>query len=431
MILNRYYIEVYEQRGGCLPRLVPLEELNTLISAEENALIGSWKAVKDEDGNSHATITSAIKHIFDVLIAQIAAAYTATTTQGFAKKLEAIATRADTINEALSNKRLVLPIINDNTGAQAYYDIGLADTTGNLRLTYIDPGTAGNAIQVLIGAASGINQPTTITWDTPNLGIALSTDGDGVENATCYELARSLLAVTGFSDTFIITYNTADANKLVKRSSGSFAHGAEPIAALTSNSAEIDAVVANAPEVASVPTMAQTYATGRLTFAGATNPTDGDTITVGSKTYTFRDALAGGGQANEILICATNVPDDTCLAIQYAINASTGEGHTAFYGTGTTANQDVVATAGDNIVDLTCEGSANAATLLGTAGNAVVTTVSAGLTEAAFGSAHLTGGLDITAADAGKIIVGSSGIYVAKAQCTASSSNWETISYDV
>ena len=195
-------------------------------------------------------------------------------------------------------------------------------------------------------------------------------------------------------------------------------------------SAEIDAVVANAPEVASVPTMAQTYATGRLTFPGAANPTDGDTITVGSKTYTFRDALAGGGQANEILICATNVPDDTCLAIQYAINASTGEGHTAFYGTGTTANQDVVATAGDNIVDLTCEGSANAATLLGTPGNAVATTKSAGLAEASFGATHLTGGLDITAANAGKIIIGSSAIYVAKAECTATSSNWETISYD-
>ena len=70
MILNKYYIEVYEQSGGCRPRLVTLDELNTLISAEENACIGAWEAVTDENGASHATIASAINHIFEVLHAQ-------------------------------------------------------------------------------------------------------------------------------------------------------------------------------------------------------------------------------------------------------------------------------------------------------------------------------------------------------------------------
>lgn len=369
--------------------------------------------------DDRANISELQKQITDLL-----------TTQGFSQKLAAASSREDTINETYSNKIIQAPVFNDTTGVQAYYDIGLADTTGTLKIKVIEPGTAGNAYQILIGAASGASQPISITYSKPDIGISLSTDSEGLANATCYELYRELLLVPEFTDTFIVSYDEADADKIVEEGGGSFANGADTVAALTSTSAEIDAVVANAPEVASVPTMAQTYATGRLTFPGAANPTDGDTITVGSKTYTFRDALAGGGQANEILICATNVPDDTCLAIQYAINASTGEGHTAFYGTGTTANQDVVATAGDNIVDLTCEGSANAATLLGTPGNAVATTKSAGLTEASFGATHLTGGLDITAANAGKIIIGSSAIYVAKAECTATSSNWETISYD-
>lgn len=181
---------------------------------------------------------------------------------------------------------------------------------------------------------------------------------------------------------------------------------------------------------ASTPIMAQTYATGRLTFGGEVNPTDGDTITVGSITYTFKDTLNNdGAHPNQILIAATSVPDDTCINIEKAINDSgTEETH---YSKSTTANPDVIATADDNIVDLTTEGSVNDATLLGVAGNAVVTTTSAGFAEASFGSTHLTGGLDVTSAAGGKIIVGSGAIYVAKATMSDGATNsWAVISYD-
>lgn len=185
-----------------------------------------------------------------------------------------------------------------------------------------------------------------------------------------------------------------------------------------------DALEAAIPTVGSSPTMAQTYAIGKISLTG--NPSHGETLVVGEKTYTFVSDLTEGGTANQILICATNVPNDTAKAIQYAINASTGDGHANYYGIGTTPNQDVVATAVSGDVSLTCEGSAHAATLIGKYGNDITLTENAeNLTVTAF-----EGGKDITEAVAGKIIIANGVIYVAKGICTATESNWFVISAD-
>ena len=66
--------------------------------------------------------------------------------------------------------------------------------------------------------------------------------------------------------------------------------------------------------------------------SGGDNVVDGDTVTLGTQTYTFKTALTGA--ANEVLVGAIN--DDSVWNLTCAINAGTGEG--VLYGTGTTAN---------------------------------------------------------------------------------------------
>lgn len=75
-----------------------------------------------------------------------------------------------------------------------------------------------------------------------------------------------------------------------------------------------------------------TNARGELTFTG--QPANNETVTLGTKTYTFKTTLTGA--ADEVLIGAsTNASIDNLVS---AVDASAGEGTT--YGTGTTANAD-------------------------------------------------------------------------------------------
>ena len=82
------------------------------------------------------------------------------------------------------------------------------------------------------------------------------------------------------------------------------------------------------------------FDTGTLT-SDATAPGDGDTVVIGSVTYTYKTALsAGPAVAYEVLIGA-----DAAAALdnlKSAINATAGAGTT--YGTGTVAHPDVEAT---------------------------------------------------------------------------------------
>lgn len=76
-------------------------------------------------------------------------------------------------------------------------------------------------------------------------------------------------------------------------------------------------------------------------FTMTTNPTDGDTVTVGNAdgspaVYTFKDTLAS---AYDVLIGADYV--ETLSNLIEGINSGTGEG--TIYGTGTLANSDVLA----------------------------------------------------------------------------------------
>ncbi len=80
------------------------------------------------------------------------------------------------------------------------------------------------------------------------------------------------------------------------------------------------------------------YAGTVLTVVNSANPSNGDTITIGSTVYTYKNTLAS---AYDILIGAT--PAATLDNTKSAINATAGEGTT--YGTGTLAHPTVEATA--------------------------------------------------------------------------------------
>jgi len=66
------------------------------------------------------------------------------------------------------------------------------------------------------------------------------------------------------------------------------------------------------------------------------NMADGDTVTLGTKTYTFKTTLTGA--ANEVLI--GTISDNAAEYLSYAINCDRPEHEGTIYGTGTTANAD-------------------------------------------------------------------------------------------
>ncbi|HVM94665.1 MAG TPA: flagellin [Terriglobales bacterium] len=120
-------------------------------------------------------------------------------------------------------------------------------------------------------------------------------------------------------------------------------------------------------------------ATGTLTFTG--NAAASDTVTVGTKTYTFVTTLSGA--ANEVLIGGSTA--QSILNLEAAINAAPGGAGVA-YGAGTVANTAAYASA---VTGTTLTVTAN---LNGTGGNSIATSVTGGGNEA-FGAADLAGGV--------------------------------------
>lgn len=114
-------------------------------------------------------------------------------------------------------------------------------------------------------------------------------------------------------------------------------------------------------------------------------PLNGETVTVGAKTYTFNTVLGG---ANSILIGATSL--DSLTNLTDAINAGAGIG--TRYGTGTTINLSAFAQLGPTASDLTAQAIVN-----GAAGNTIASTETCtnGVWQ---NGATFTGGADIPAA---------------------------------
>lgn len=84
------------------------------------------------------------------------------------------------------------------------------------------------------------------------------------------------------------------------------------------------------------PLVAGVKATAELSFTGAAL-TDGDTVTIGTRTYTFKTLLTGA--PDEVLIGAVT---DSLANLKSAVNGTAGEGTT--YGAGTVSHASVEAT---------------------------------------------------------------------------------------
>jgi hypothetical protein len=118
-------------------------------------------------------------------------------------------------------------------------------------------------------------------------------------------------------------------------------------------------------------------ATAVLTIVDTNNAVDGETVTIGSKVYTFQDTLTN--VANNVLI---GVDDDaSCANLAAAINGDAGAGTT--YAAYTNPSTEVTAVAGTFIVTLT-------AVVKGTAGNAIVTTET--MTQGSFAAGTMGSG---------------------------------------
>lgn len=127
-------------------------------------------------------------------------------------------------------------------------------------------------------------------------------------------------------------------------------------------------------------TSAGVKATGVLTSSGVFQ--DGETVTIGDETYTFKTALTAAGVPNEVLIGASAAASLDNL--KSAINGSAGEGST--YGTGTVANVQVTATTNTDTAQ-TVE-----AKRIGTYANTFVTTETCA--NVAWGAATLENGAE-------------------------------------
>ena len=137
-----------------------------------------------------------------------------------------------------------------------------------------------------------------------------------------------------------------------------------------------------------------TNATGTLTLAAI--PSNNDTMTIGSQTYTFKTTLTAATTANEILIASTIALQTSYIAA--AINrgvASDGKGPGEAYGSLTRLNVDVTAVAGATTVTLTDKQGRGAAANSGGASE-VATTETFTNAGNVFANATLTGGVDGT-----------------------------------
>lgn len=144
-----------------------------------------------------------------------------------------------------------------------------------------------------------------------------------------------------------------------------------------------------------------------------TNVSDGDTVTVGSQVYRFKNTIA---QINDVLIGAD--ADASLTNLKKAINGEAGAG-TNYY-TGTPVNTNVsCGVVSSHTVTLT-------ALTAGTAANSIATTETS--SHLSFATATLLGGVDGTVAlTAFEMYADASYLYIASAANTVSGKNWRRI----
>jgi hypothetical protein len=136
--------------------------------------------------------------------------------------------------------------------------------------------------------------------------------------------------------------------------------------------------------------LSEVAASGTLT-SDATNPSNNDTLVIGTRTYTFKTTLTGASDEIKIGADAATTLDN----VKSAINATAGAG--SAYGTWTLINDQVSATTNTDTTQLFV------AKTVGNEGNLVATTETS--SHLAWGATTLAGGVDATA---NQVLIGAS-----------------------
>jgi flagellin len=253
-------------------------------------------------------------------------------------------------------------------------------------------GTGGNAIAstatgsghatfggaTLTGGVAG--DTVTVGGKTYTFVTALSTTptaNEVVASSQATGLTNLKAAVNGAAGSGTTYSSNTTANTLVTAG------------ALTGTTLVFSAATAGAngnflPTASSAGSFATLDFTGGVDTGTPPSAAAGDTVTVGSQTYTFVTNLNTAPTANQVqvLVGTTNSASLTNLA--NAINGGSGAGVTYAYGSSATANTSAKAVAGLTSIAFT-------ALTPGTAGNSINTSAS-GSGANAFGAANLAGG---------------------------------------
>jgi hypothetical protein len=307
--------------------------------------------------------------------------------------------------------------------------------------TLMPPGTFGaqptpSTIYVF-GSASGINVPSGFTYQQlqsssgaamteviastlfANIPFVVATFADGntyafyngaivsdfisglasVQFNTNALIAQGLTALVNATNVYTAVYNSAghgvDTFDVFSIPNSSGGNPYTPVITVTSaNGTVIDSLVSTGSAATGVGTDMTSFsvvagndnvhATGTLTASTTVN--NGDQVVVGSTTYSYVTALAGGGTANQILI---GTQDGSLTNLAAAINGSVGAG--TIYGSGTVAN--TLATSGAVISHAIIVTAINA----GTPGNNVLasTTATGRLAWSGLAGGKLSGGTNV------------------------------------
>jgi flagellin len=230
-------------------------------------------------------------------------------------------------------------------------------------------------LQTADGALSQVttllNRAVTLATEAANSGL---TQGPGSQQAALQNEFASITAEInqiGSNTTYNNTPVFSGSQMSVFLSDGSAADSKDPN------------ISVNMPTLSSSSLGLATYATGTLDLTS--NPTSGNTVQIGSQTYTF--VAAGQANAANDVALGSNV-QSTLQNLQAAVNGGAGAGN--LYGTGTAVNQQATITSVNG-------GSAVVQALqAGTAGNSVSLATSITSNVGSGGGVTLTGGKNAT-----------------------------------
>lgn len=286
--------------------------------------------------------------------------------------------------EVLEHKMLAAPMINDATAVRATFTIGLVGTAENLVLRAVVPGEAGN----LYTCRCLLGEEFSTQYASPNLII------DYPPGTTVYELIRQISRdiPSVFADiSFIYDPSVVD-NEIEEATLDYFTGGVEGYE-LVSTAEEIDNATHLAPELGA-PDIASAE-TGSITTDGKS--LDFTSIALGDNGMTITLIDPGVATPAEIV---THTANSITVTLKYS--------------SGITSTLTTVKTAIDNDVD------AAAMVTVGITGD--------GGTLAIADDVVLSGGVDGTLANAGKIRYEDGVLWIAVAECTRTNSDgWQQV----